>query len=194
MLALSLLESGSGIVNEGDATDLPISPHAGLPVMESTPAEQMAWAPDAGMLWMPGPFDPSAVPDAGVGNPDGGGADAGLTLEKVPDACVPIAERIAHRKEFLSGVWIKSQMVGWEKAAQAYCEQHLSDSECTRPPVAVERDVGEVISDDPDGPGPEADAWLVRWEHELVSCKASQPAASPTSRHAKRSSTAAHGP
>jgi hypothetical protein len=172
LLALSaLLLSGAGIVSDGDSSELPISPTGGLPVMTPTAPDQMAWAPDdAGMLWLPTPWNDGEAMDAGSRHGSPPTIDAGP-----PGPCSPIEARIEHRRRFLSEVWIKSTQVEAGVEYQAYCEQHPGEVECERPPTVSERDISEAIDDGTDGGEPEIDAWIIRWQHELARCLADHP-------------------
>jgi hypothetical protein len=136
-------------------------------VMAPTAPDQMAWAPDdAGMLWLPTPW---AEYGADGGAPDAGrrgAVDAGP-----PGPCAELQEMIAHRREFLAGVWIKGTQVASGVEVQAYCEQHPGEVECSRPPTVAERDVSEAI-DTGSEVGPEIDAWIIRWGQEFKACLA----------------------
>ena len=167
LLGSAGLLAGAGIVSDGDATSLPVSSSAGMPVMAPTAPDQMAWAPDdAGMLWLPTPW---AEYGADGGAPDAGHrrvGDAGA-----PGPCTELQEMIAHRREFLAGVWLKGTQVESGMEVRAYCEQHPGEVECSRPPTVAERDISEVIDTEPEG-HPEIDAWIIRWSQELTACQA----------------------
>jgi hypothetical protein len=164
LLALPVLLCGAGIISDGEPTSLPVSSNAGLPTTGYTQPDEMAFTPgDGGMLWLPTPYV----------EPGDGGASSGARPDAGPPGpCSPIEARIAHRREWLSGVWVKSAQVGIEKAAQAYCEQHVGDPECARPPAVAERDISEVTVQSLDDPPPEIDAWIIRWQKELDQCRA----------------------
>jgi hypothetical protein len=160
--ALGLLALGGSIVVEQPQSDM-VSRTGGLPVMETTLGETYALADAGSYVWAMSSVDT-------VNGVDAGPPDAGPARYAGPARCAPIAARIAHRREWLDGVYYKSQQVGWEKAAQAYCEQHPGDVECDRPPLAMERELADVIVEDPTAAAPEFDAWILRWRDELARC------------------------
>ena len=176
LLASAVLLGGAGIVSDGEQTTLPVSSSAGLPVMTPTAPDQMPWAADdAGMLWLPTPW---AEYGADAGAADGGRrTDAGPPVDAGPPGpCAPLEEQIAHRREFLSGVWLKGTQVESGVETKAYCEQHPGEVECSRPPTYAERDISEAI-DEGDEKGPEVDAWIIRWGQELKECRTAHPPA-----------------
>ncbi|MBS2030505.1 MAG: hypothetical protein JST54_21565 [Deltaproteobacteria bacterium] len=168
LIALAL--AGDGIVNDQSEYAAPTSQTGGMTVMD--PTQQSVYGmTDAGLLWEPKAEEMTVQAlDAGAKLPD-----AGLPPEaNVQGACAPIAQRIAHRRTYLAEVEKKSNEVGLEHGAQAYCELHPTEIECRRPPTAVERDLADLIQNSPDDPVPESDAWIVRWLSELKTCQAQQ--------------------
>ena len=160
--ALGLLALGGSIIVEQPQSDL-VSQTGGMPVMETTPGEMYALADAGSYVW-------AMVSADAVGGVDAGPPDAGPAPYSGPAKCAPIAARLSHRRVWLDGVYYKSQQVGWDQAARAYCEQHPGDVECDRPPLAMERELSDVIVDDPTQAAPEFDAWLLRWRDELAQC------------------------
>ena len=166
LVALSL--AGDGIVDDGEQTTLPISPTGDLGVLPPEHESLYAFT-DAGLLWAPAAEETAVQNLADAGAPDAGPPAA------LQGPCAPIAERIAHRHAYLRAVEQKGNEVGLDKAAQAYCELHPTEVECARPPAVVEQNLSDLIVDDPTGPPPEHDAWVVRWKRELAQCQARPP-------------------
>lgn len=165
----TLLALGAGaspsIINQGDTTDLPISPTGGMTVLK--PTEQSVYgATDSGLIWAPKPEETSVQEtDAGARGATTPHPESGVTGK-----CAPIAQKIAHRRAYLDALEKKSNEVGWEQAAQAYCGMHPDEVECTRPPIAVEQELSDLIVDDPNQ-RPDTDGWIVTWLRELQACK-----------------------
>ena len=173
--ALALALTGEGLLSEGDGTTLPITPSGNLPVMDGSSGD-VSVLTDAGLLWTPTPLELSVQQlDAGSAPP---AADGGQTS----GACAPLSDRIAHRRAFIAAVELSSDTHGLENGPIVYCQQHPVEAECLRAPIAVERELAELIQNSPDEPRPEADGWIVRWSRELAACLARQPRPGPAPR------------
>ena len=165
---VALAVAGDGIVNDQSEYASPTSQTGDMTVMQPT-QQSVYGTTDAGLLWEPKAEEMSVQElDAGSRLPDAGP----LPEANVSGPCAPIAQRISHRRTYLLEVEKKSNEVGQEHGAQAYCELHPGEVECTRAPTAVERDLADLIQNSPDEPMPEQDPWIVRWLHELKACQA----------------------
>lgn len=174
VLAMGL--AGESLVDDGEGTSLPISPTANLPVLKGAPGEAYGFT-DAGLLWTPTPLEQTLQElDAGARRavPDGGA---------IPPGCASIAARIAHRRAFIDAVEQAANTHGPERGLLIYCQQHPEERECDRPATAVERDLDELIQNDPSEPAPEADGWIARWGHELAACRLREAARRSPQRH-----------
>jgi hypothetical protein len=174
-LSLSAILS-AGIVVDQEPTSLPVSSTAELPSMEPTPGDVMPFG-DAGLAWIPEPSSETVPPDAG--RAPAPAVDAGAPTP-LPAACVPIQQRIDHRRVYLKNVGDTVVLVGYEKATETWCQHHPEEGECRRPPAVSERDISEVtVTSTEEGASPEADAWIVKWLQELEECRVHAAAKTP---------------
>jgi hypothetical protein len=128
------------------------------------------------VLWSPAPQEHS------VQELDGGSAWTTVDAGPMPAPCAPIAARIAHRRAFIDALEQASNTHGPENGPVLYCQRHPAEGECQRAPTSVERDLDELIQNDPSEPAPEADGWIIRWSHELARCRTRELARRPPKR------------